>query len=330
MDAHKYVIRASIATLAKLGLIDLRMHFPMETIYLLQYSENGCLASCRFCPQSTINAVDKKFLARVTWHIIPLNKLVNSILTNRSWIKRICIQSIMKEGFVQEIIDIIRYFRRNNIEIPISVAITPISIKYLYILKELGVDHIGIGLDAISPKVFMEMNKPYTWNVYMEFIEKSIYVFGKKHVSVHLIIGLGETPLETIDLIHRLIKIGANIALFSYTPLKGLRLPVKRPDISYYRAIQILVHYLYKGYSPSDIVYIDDGKIFVKKKVIEAILENIDEYLEVFLTKGCPYCNRPYYNENPKGPFYNYYSKDHVKRHVVDLRHELLKIKGDH
>jgi len=330
MDSSKYVIRASIATLAKLGLIDLRISIPMETMYLLQYSENGCLARCRFCPQSIINTADKKFLSRVTWHVIPLDRLVNSILTNGSWIKRICIQSIMKKGFVQEIIDIIRYFRRNNIEIPISVAITPISMRYLYMLKELGVDYLGIGLDAISPKVFKGMNKPYTWNVYMDFIEKSLHVFGKKHVTVHLIIGLGETPSETIDLIHRLIKLGANIALFAYTPLKGLRLPVKRPDTSYYRAIQILIHYLYKGYSPSDIVYIDNGRIIVKKKIIEAILENIDEYLEVFLTLGCPYCNRPYYNESPKGPFYNYYSKDHVKRHIVDLRHELLKIKGDH
>ena len=27
---------------------------------------------------------------------------------------------------------------------------------------------------------------------------------------------------------------------------------------------------------------------------------------EPFLTSGCPGCNRPYYNERPRGPFYNY------------------------
>jgi biotin synthase len=25
-----------------------------------------------------------------------------------------------------------------------------------------------------------------------------------------------------------------------------------------------------------------------------------------FLTSGCPNCNRPYYNEKPSGPIYNY------------------------
>jgi len=27
---------------------------------------------------------------------------------------------------------------------------------------------------------------------------------------------------------------------------------------------------------------------------------------EAFRTSGCPGCNRPYYNERPSGPFYNY------------------------
>jgi len=26
----------------------------------------------------------------------------------------------------------------------------------------------------------------------------------------------------------------------------------------------------------------------------------------VYLTSGCPSCNRPYYNEKPSGPIYNY------------------------
>jgi len=25
-----------------------------------------------------------------------------------------------------------------------------------------------------------------------------------------------------------------------------------------------------------------------------------------FITSGCPGCNRPYYNESPRGPLYNY------------------------
>ena len=329
MDVGKYIVRASLATLAKLGFIDLKMSFPMETLYILQYSENGCLANCKFCPQSRINIVDKKFLARVTWHKISLDKLIEGIQRSRQ-VKRICIQTIMKKGFIQEIIDMVKYIRDRGVDIPVSIATTPVSTKYLYILNDLGVDYLGTGLDTVTPKLFKELGKPYSWKAYMDFIRSSIRVFGKRHVYVHLIIGLGEDPLETINLIHKLINMGAGIALFAYTPVKGLKLPLKRPDIGYYRAIQILTYYLCKGYSPSEVVYVDNDRIYVRKDIIDGVADNIDKYLDIFITSGCPHCNRPYYNESPKGPFYNYYSRDHVKRHIVDLRSELLKIKGDH
>jgi len=37
----------------------------------------------------------------------------------------------------------------------------------------------------------------------------------------------------------------------------------------------------------------------------QRFLEVIDSG-EPFLTSGCPGCNRPYYNERPGGPLYNY------------------------
>jgi biotin synthase len=40
-----------------------------------------------------------------------------------------------------------------------------------------------------------------------------------------------------------------------------------------------------------------------------------------FLTSGCPNCNRPFYNEKPSGPLYNF---------PRDIRAgELKEIKGD-
>jgi biotin synthase-related radical SAM superfamily protein len=32
-----------------------------------------------------------------------------------------------------------------------------------------------------------------------------------------------------------------------------------------------------------------------------------------FQTSGCPDCNRPFYNEKPSGPFYNYPRKLEIK-----------------
>jgi biotin synthase len=40
--------------------------------------------------------------------------------------------------------------------------------------------------------------------------------------------------------------------------------------------------------------------------VEKATLKWIVETGKPFLTSGCPDCNRPFYNEKPSGPIYNY------------------------
>jgi biotin synthase len=40
--------------------------------------------------------------------------------------------------------------------------------------------------------------------------------------------------------------------------------------------------------------------------VDEQMLLQIIQMGKPFLTSGCPNCNRPYYNEKPSGPIYNY------------------------
>jgi biotin synthase len=40
--------------------------------------------------------------------------------------------------------------------------------------------------------------------------------------------------------------------------------------------------------------------------VSRTMIVNIVESGEPFLTSGCPNCNRPFYNEKPGGPIYNY------------------------
>ncbi len=48
-------------------------------------------------------------------------------------------------------------------------------------------------------------------------------------------------------------------------------------------------------------------------------LKPIIESAEPFLTSGCKDCNRPFYNEKPSGPIYNYPKKPN--------KEELEKIK---
>jgi biotin synthase len=42
-----------------------------------------------------------------------------------------------------------------------------------------------------------------------------------------------------------------------------------------------------------------------------------------FMTTGCPGCNRPFYNERPSGPFYNYprpLTEEEIRKELAILK----------
>jgi biotin synthase len=45
---------------------------------------------------------------------------------------------------------------------------------------------------------------------------------------------------------------------------------------------------------------------------------------EPFRTSGCPNCNRPYYNEKPSGPIYNY-PKPPIQTEISEFKKQLNK-----
>lgn len=306
-------IRASIGTLIALGLergTIAERAYP-TTAYLLQYSERGCLASCLFCTQSVESNVRRDFLSRIIWPPIELDMLVDA-LTKRPVFKRVCFQTVIKKNFIREAINAIE--RLSHIGIPLSLCITPVISYYLEVFKKKGVEHIGVGLDAITPQVFKVMRKPYTWSIYLKFISNAVRIFGRGKVDVHVIIGLGEDVKEAIKIMKHLYDLGARVALFAYTPFRGVPYRGSRPDIRVYRLFQIVNYLLKKGINPLEYI-VDDPHLCVKlkRKILDEFSE--EELKEALLTSGCPECNRPYYNESPKGPLYNYPSKDIVNKY---------------
>lgn len=316
-------IRASLWSLVKLGLIDgPSVKHPMKIIYMLQFSRNGCMARCRFCAQSITNTLSKKFLSRITWPAVKLSQIINALRIRGDDVKRICLQTIIKPWFLDEALMITKKINYSIPDKPISLAITPVPKKFLEKFKEYGVDYLGVGLDAASPEVFKKVSKPYTWKVFMKFIEDGIKTYGYKKVVVHLIVGLGEKPLELYTLMEKLVMKGADIALFAYIPIdKGLIKPVL--DLEYYREAQIVRYFLLRGYRLREILG-ENGR--VGRDIIGDIVRNVNKYTRIFITSGCPYCNRPYYNESPRGPFYNFYSEKHVMEHLNDIINSIEKL----
>jgi biotin synthase len=94
--------------------------------------------------------------------------------------------------------------------------------------------------------------------------------------------------------------------LFAFTSVRGTSLEGQnQPDLGTYRRIQALRYLLERGeITADDVEYSDKGEI-----VITADQTKIREVLssgQAFRVSGCSGCNRPYYNERPGGPLYNY------------------------
>ena len=138
---------------------------------------------------------------------------------------------------------------------------------------------------------------------------------------VHIIAGLGEKPRDIVKTMKHIYSMGARVALFRYTPLPGT-LEYPGIDLYTYRALQIARFLLEYRYDPFAYIDFDKNPPRAKKR----IPLSIDELVQALITSGCPDCNRPFYNESPRGPLYNYPNKDVLEKHKEKVIEELSRI----
>ncbi len=311
------LIRASIGSLAAIRLYDMNVYVKPTTCYLLQYSNRGCSAGCLFCPQSSSNRSSKEFVSRVPWPAIELETLLHNIGSGN--FSRICLQTILKKDFEKEASSIIRRLNEARINIPVSIGTTPVSEETLHDFRSLGVDFIGVGLDAASNRIFDKIKVPFKMEDFWIFIKRCVNVFNG-HVYVHLIYGLGENDSEFAYCMRKVYEIGAEVALFSFTPIGGTRLEhLPQPEIERYRLMQIIRYFLRKGYKLNEIIREDGGQIKLKINI------NVQEIKSAFLTSGCPACNRPFYNERPT-KIYNYPSPALLEKEIEVISSQIRKL----
>jgi len=297
----------SLGSAVKIGLKKGTPLVDQRTCYLMM--EGKCSAGCLFC----IRSKQESKLSRLPWYSFNLEKVIPQI---ESSFERICIQSINRNNLVFEVKELVSKFSK---KIPISVSL---SLKDYGEIENLygHVDKIGIGLDCARKDIFKQMKPYYSWNKTWEGLRASSEIFGKFNVICHLIYGLGETEEDMVSIFQRLYNIGVYPSLFAFTPIKGTNYEeLNPPDISSYRRLQ-LAHYLVT----SDIKQLEDfsfeqGKIIFGKEDYSNLRESI------FITKGCPSCDRPFYNESPKGAIYNYPDIKMVS--LSEVKEELLNHK---
>lgn len=179
-------------------------------------------------------------------------------------------------------------------------------------LAKAGVNRMGIAIDAATEKLFNQVkgttaNGPYTWNQQFKQLRQAVILFGKGNVSTHLIIGLGETEKQAVTLIQKCADMNVLPALFAFTPIRGTPLENKpQPILATYRRIQLARHLIANGHTHQTTMHFDTNGKITHFGINKTQLAHIVETGKPFLTSGCPDCNRPFYNEKPSGPIYNY------------------------
>jgi biotin synthase len=322
-------VRVSLGTAITLGLQSGKMDAAPTTAYLMTYKEGKCTANCGFCPQARDSQSRAELLSRVTWPSFPTEQLLEALgaAAKNGKIKRVCIQALNYPNVFLHLEAIIKQIKKTT-DTPISVSCQPLNSQNILLLKNAGVDRVGIALDAATETIFNQVKGAaaggfYNWTSQFSLLEAALLVFGVGNVSTHLIVGLGETEKEAVSFIERCVDMGVLPALFAFTPVRGTALEKHpQPEIASYRRVQLARYLLVNGLTCLDCMCFDETGKIVSFGVSTTVLEETVNSGKPFQTSGCPDCNRPFYNEKPGGPIYNY-PKELTVKELEEIKRSL-------
>jgi len=306
-------IRVSIGSAMVLGLLRGKLDAKPTTIYLLTCRNEKCSANCGFCPQARDSKGRADMLSRVTWPTFMTRKVVDGIerTVRGGAIKRVCIQSLNYPEVFDEVLLLVREIK-SRVTVPISVSCQPLNPEKMRGLADAGVNRISIALDAATEKIFdrvkgQNIGGPYRWERQRKALNEAVKVFGEGSVSTHLIVGLGETEKEICQTIQWCVDSGIYPGLFAFTPIPGTALENNPPpSLNHYRRAQVVHCLLTHRKTRFENMAFDSNNCITNFGISKELLLEVIDTGEPFLTSGCPGCNRPYYNERPGGPLYNY------------------------
>ena len=305
--------RVSIGSATVLGLSSGKLDAAPTTAYLMTYRKGKCVANCVFCPQARESHSRADMLSRISWPIFPIEKILEGLdkAVVDGKIKRVCIQALNYPEVFADLIVLASAIHK-KVNVPISVSCQPLNSKNIKALAEAGAERIGIPLDAATEELFdkikgLSAGGPYRWEKQFKLLGEAVDIFGKGKVSTHLIVGLGETEKQMVSIIQKCVDFGVLPALFAFTPIVGTALErMPQPPIQGYRRIQIARHLIVHRIARCEDMRFDEEGCISDFGTDKQTLLQIIRMGEPFYTSGCPNCNRPYYNEKPSGPIYNY------------------------
>jgi biotin synthase len=334
-------IQTSLAAAISLGLEHGSFKEPVTLtgLNLLLTYEDGCIGRCSYCgisglrqgkpgifsennsndQRSRKNCKNPGTFIRVKWPVYRLEEILEKLIRHEDRFKRVCISMITHRNAVRDTIFITEKIK-NVSNLPLSLLISPTVIhskKTLEQFRDAGAEMIGVAIDAASRQIFKKyrgtgVHGPHNWEKYWRVLKWAVDLFGEFKTGIHLIVGLGETEKEAVEIIFRAHKSGAKTHLFSFYPEACTGLADSGPpDLLKYRRVQI-ARFLINERN-LDISEIE----FDNKANISSFNYDLAELLKdgyAFMTSGCPCrdseqisaCNRPFANERPSEAFRNY------------------------
>ena len=297
-------VHASLGTAAVLGLEAVQMEVAPTTAYLMVGGR--CAFDCAFCAQARSSTARAGQLSRITWPEYPLAEVLARLPAAfaRGAIQRACLQVTAGPGYAAAARHLARALKEAS-QVPLCVSIRAADLALFAELLALGAERVTLALDAACEGVYSRV-KGCDWARVRGLLLDAARRYPG-HVGTHLIAGLGETEAELCTLLQELHDAGVTTGLFAFTPVPGTALAGELPpSLASYRRVQAAHYLIARGHArASQFAFSAEGQI-VSYGLDPAALAALLGSGEAFQTSGCPGCNRPYYNERPGGPLYNY------------------------
>lgn len=270
------------------------------TAYLI--SGARCSKSCAFCPRG--NMINKgSMLSRISWPEYEFKETAERIKRafEAKKLQRACFQTVYENSQSEKTSSLIRELK-GMCSIPVSVSAGAVSEETAKKYIDAGAEFISIPIDCASERLFSSIKKA-SYRSTMDILVRNAERFPGR-IRTHIIAGLGETEEEMADFLTEMHKRRIGTGLFAFTPIKGTEMKdCPPPEMAYYRKLQLASWLMEKGFG--GLISIKEGLIFFSEKIYG--LEELEkEKGKIFMTSGCPGCNRPYYNERPGQTPYNY------------------------
>ncbi len=324
MTSPEYVQLSTAAALT-LGIMPGKMHRCGCTRclnILLTYPE-GCRANCAYCGLARHREADRDYadrnFIRVDWPSVPMAKIAQIVGEDpaASPFHRMCISMITHPRSDEDTVSVLKTWT-DHVDpdaMPISILSNPTTMQRsdVQTLRDMGSDIFTVALDAATPTLFDRtrgkgVQSPHSWKKYWEILMDARDIFGSQKFGAHIIVGMGETEFEILELVQQLVDMGGHSHMFCFYPEKGSlmdHLPATPRD--QWRRVQ-LGRYLIDYFG----VRVDQMKFDSEGRVVEFGLPSgeLDAVIDAglaFRTSGCPgkfaedisACDRPYGDSPP-------------------------------